>query len=318
MKPQDIEIVQSVLEITGPIKPTEVYDKAKELFEKGEIAKMFDCGGKTPHQSVSAFIYTALNKGEELPFWKVQENPVLIALKSAMNEPFLNMEKISAPSAKIAHNKIMHERDLHPFLTYMAYYNENLKCYTKTIFHEESVKSSKGMDRWLYPDMVGVRFLHAEWSNENLIAFSKKFDTLPVKLVSFELKKEISVHNCRECYFQAISNSSWANEGYLVGHHIDTHNPQLMDLLKRLHASFGIGVIDLRTNEDKSAILLNAKYREKIDYTVASELSDKNKKFSGFLKSVVDYDPNHQHRYKDEFDEVKKKEELYPNPSLSF
>ncbi len=277
---------------------------------------MFDYGGNTPDRSVSAFIYTALNKGEELPFLKAQEKPVLIALKDAAKEPFLNIEKISAPSTKIAHNKIMHERDLHPFLTYMAINNENLKCYTKTIFHEESLKSSKGMDRWLYPDMVGVRFLHAELSNENLIAFSKKFDTLPVKLVSFELKKEISVNNCRECYFQAISNSS--NEGYLVGRHIDTHNPQLMDLLKRLHASFGIGVIDLRTNEDKSAILLNAKYKEKIDYTVALELSEKNPKFSGFLKSVVDYDPNYQHRYKDEFDEVKKKEELYPNPSLSF
>ncbi|WRD29187.1 COG2958 family protein [Helicobacter pylori] len=311
MKPQDVEIVQSVLEITGPISPTEVYNKAKELFEKGEIINMFDCGGKTPHQSVSAYIYTALNKGEELPFFKVQEKPALIALKSTMNEPVLNTQKPSVPSVEIAH-----ERDLHPFLTYMAFHNENLKCYTKTIFHEESSKSIKGMDRWLYPDMVGVRFLHAEWSNENLIAFSKKFDTLPVKLVSFELKKEISVHNCRECYFQAISNSS--NEGYLVGRHIDTHNPQLMDLLKRLHASFGIGVIDLRTDENKSAILLNAKYKEKIDYTVALELSAKNEKFSGFLKSVVDYDPDYQHRYKDEFDEVKKKEELYPNPSLSF
>ncbi|WQU64893.1 COG2958 family protein [Helicobacter pylori] len=318
MKPQDIEIVQSVLEITGPISPTEVYDKAKELFEKGEIESMFDCGGYTPQQSVSAFIYTALKKGEELPFLKVQEKPVLIALNSAAKEPVLSTEKISAPSVKIAHNKIAHERDLHPFLTYMAFHNENLKCYTKTIFHEESSKSPKGMDRWLYPDMVGVRFLHAEWSNENLIAFSKKFDTLPVKLVSFELKKEISVNNCRECYFQAISNSSWANEGYLVGRHIDTHNSKLMDLLKRLHASFGIGVIDLRTDENKSVILLNAKYKEKIDYTVASELSAKNEKFSVFLKSVVDYDPNHQHRYKDEFDEVKKKEELYPNPSLSF
>ncbi|MGL2466233.1 HrgA protein [Helicobacter pylori] len=291
MKPRDIEIVQSVLEaIKEPIKVTLVYDKAQELFSEGKIENMFDYGGNTPHQSVSSLIYTALNKGEELPFKKVQEKPTLIALK----------------------------RDLHPFLTYMAIHNENLKCYTKTIFHEESVKSPKGMDRWLYPDMVGVRFLHAELSNENLIAFSKKFDTLPVKLVSFELKKEISVNNCRECYFQAISNSSWANEGYLVGCHIDTHNPQLMDLLKRLHASFGIGVIDLRTDENKSAILLNAKYKEKIDYTVALELSTKNEKFSGFLKSVVDYDPDFPNRYKDEFDEIKKKEELYPNSSLSF
>ncbi len=115
MKPQDVEIVQSVLEITGPISPTEVYDKAKELFEKGEITNMFDHGGNTPDRSVSAFIYTALNKGEELPFLKAQEKPVLIALKGAAKEPFLNMKKISVPSAKIAHNKIMHERDLHPF-----------------------------------------------------------------------------------------------------------------------------------------------------------------------------------------------------------
>ncbi|GAA9158418.1 COG2958 family protein [Helicobacter pylori] len=314
MKPRDIGIIQSVLEvIKEPIKVTEIYHKAKELFEKGEITNMFDYGGNTPDSSVSASIYTALSKGEELPFLKAQEKPVLIALKNAPKEPVLNAQKISVPGTKIKN-----ERNLHPFLTYMAINNENLKCYTKTIFHEESSKSPKGMDRWLYPDMVGVRFLHAELSNENLIAFSKKFDTLPVKLVSFELKKEISVHNCRECYFQAISNSSWANEGYLVGRHIDTHNPQFMDLLKRLHASFGIGVIDLRTDEDKSAILLNAKYKEKIDYTVALELSKKNEKFSGFLKSVVDYDPKNQNRYKDEFDEIKKKEELYPNPSLSF
>ncbi len=319
MKPRDIEIIQSVLEtIDEPIKPTEIYHKAKELFEKGKIAKMFDCGGKTPDSSVSSFIYTALKKGEELPFLKVQEKPMLIALKSATNEPVmkgpdLNAEKPSIPSAKI-----VHERDLHPFLTYMAIHNENLKCYTKTIFHEESSKSQKGMDRWLYPDMVGVRFLHAELSNENLIAFSKKFDTLPIKLVSFELKKEISVTNCREYYFQAISNSSWANEGYLVGCNMDTQNTDLMNLLKRLHASFGIGVIDLRTDEDKSVILLNARYKEKIDYTVALELSEKNKKFRDFLKSVVDYDPDYPNRYKDEFDEVKKKEELYPNSSLSF
>ncbi|GAA8506223.1 COG2958 family protein [Helicobacter pylori] len=268
MKPRDIGIIQSVLEaIKEPIKVTEIYHKAKELFEKGEITKMFDYGGNTPESSVSASIYTALSKGEELPFCKVQEKPVLIALKGAAKELVLNAQKPSAPGAKIAY-----ERDLHPFLTYMACYNENLKCYTKTIFHEGSLKSIKGMDRWLYPDMVGVRFLHAELSNENLIAFSKKFDTLPVKLVSFELKKEISVRNCR----------------------------------------------DLRTDEDKSAILLNAKYKEKIDYTVALELSEKNEEFSGFLKSVVDYDPNHQHRYKDEFDEIKKKEKLYPNPSLSF
>ncbi len=163
MKPQDIKIIQSVLEIIKePIKVTEIYHKAKELFEKGEIESMFDYGGNTPGSSVSAAIYTALNKGEELPFKKAQEKPTLIALKDVVKEPVLIAQKSSIPGAKIAH-----ERNLHPFLTYMACYNENLKCYTKTIFHEGSLKSPKGMDRWLYPDMVGVRFLHAELSKFN-------------------------------------------------------------------------------------------------------------------------------------------------------
>ncbi|GHQ51090.1 hypothetical protein JP0069_13690 [Helicobacter pylori] len=163
MKPRDIEIVQSVLEvIKEPIKVTEIYHKAQELFEKGEIESMFDYGGNTPDQSVSAAIYTALNKGEDLPFLKAQEKPVLIALKDAAKEPVLIVQKSSIPGVKIAH-----ERGLHPFLTYMACHNENLKCYTKTIFHEGSAKSPKGMDRWLYPDMVGVRFLHAELSKFN-------------------------------------------------------------------------------------------------------------------------------------------------------
>ncbi|GAA7029110.1 hypothetical protein Kyoto30A_14020 [Helicobacter pylori] len=147
MKLQDIGIIQSVLEvIKEPIKVTEVYDKAKELFEKGEIENMFDYGGNTPNQSVSAVIYKALKKGEDLPFLKTQEKPVLIALKDAAKEPVSNAQKSSIPSTEI-----VHERNLHPFLTYMAFFNENLKCYTKTIFHEGSLKSPKGMDRWLYP-----------------------------------------------------------------------------------------------------------------------------------------------------------------------
>ncbi|GAA7050213.1 hypothetical protein Kyoto42B_06030 [Helicobacter pylori] len=82
MKPQDIGIIQSVLEIIKePIKVTEIYHKAKELFEKGEIENMFDYGGNTPDQSVSSYIYTALNKGEELPFLKVQEKPVFNRFK---------------------------------------------------------------------------------------------------------------------------------------------------------------------------------------------------------------------------------------------
>ena len=36
------------------------------------------------------------------------------------------------------------------------------------------------------------------------------------KLWSFEAKLLINRSNVRECFFQAVSNSSWANFGYLV------------------------------------------------------------------------------------------------------
>ncbi|GAA9276847.1 hypothetical protein TH0213_13900 [Helicobacter pylori] len=57
MKLRDIEIVQSVLEvIKEPIKVTEIYDKAKELFEEGKIENMFDYGA-TLHIRVLALLF---------------------------------------------------------------------------------------------------------------------------------------------------------------------------------------------------------------------------------------------------------------------
>ncbi len=107
MKPQDIGIIQSVLEvIKEPIKVTEIYHKAKELFEKGEIESMFDYGGNTPDQSVSASIYTALNKGEDLPFLKAQEKPVLIALKSAAKESVLIAKNQALQALKLRMKEI--------------------------------------------------------------------------------------------------------------------------------------------------------------------------------------------------------------------
>jgi hypothetical protein len=35
------------------------------------------------------------------------------------------------------------------------------------------------------------------------------------------MKKNLNFTNLREYYFQAVSNSSWANEGYIVALDID-------------------------------------------------------------------------------------------------
>ncbi|MUU80970.1 hypothetical protein F7189_05645 [Helicobacter pylori] len=56
MKPQDIEIIQSVLEITGPISPTEVYDKPKSFLKKARLQKCLIMGA-THHTRVLAPLF---------------------------------------------------------------------------------------------------------------------------------------------------------------------------------------------------------------------------------------------------------------------
>ncbi|MDO4656288.1 hypothetical protein [Kingella sp. (in: b-proteobacteria)] len=73
--------------------------------------------------------------------------------------------------------------------------------------------------------------------------------------------------NCKECFFQAVSNSSWANEGYLVA--LDMAQDEgFVDALQKLSQSFGIGIIHLDAqNIAQSQILSPAQFKEKIDTT---------------------------------------------------
>ena len=50
--------------------------------------------------------------------------------------------------------------------------------------------------------------------------------------------------NYREFFFQAVSNSSWANEGYLVAAEI-IQDDELLSELECLSIAFGIGIIQL-------------------------------------------------------------------------
>lgn len=112
------------------------------------------------------------------------------------------------------------ERDLHQVLSYFLKHSDYFQAYSKTIFHEESAKGQKGEDKWLYPDMVAVNFEYADYHKNNVLNFIEKFDIRPIKVFSFELKKELNYSNYKEYFFQAVSNSSWANEGYLVAPNI--------------------------------------------------------------------------------------------------
>ena len=170
------------------------------------------------------------------------------------------------------------ERDLHPLLvTFLK--NENI--YAKTIFHEQS-NNSEEHQKWVHPDIIGTKFI--EFDNKVCQSFFQATNrTNTVEIYSYELKKEIkSDYDLKRCFFQAVSNSSWANYGFLVAFEI---NDSLIEELERLNHSFGIGVIKLKANPYESQVLYPAK-RRGLDFKTIEKLCNINNDFKRFIEQI--------------------------------
>lgn len=182
--------------------------------------------------------------------------------------------------------KNIHERELHPFL--VSYLAKKMNIYTKTIFHEVSTKSGKRKSEWLHPDIVGFDLPVKNWS-EKVLELCGNFSMNRAIIYSFELKKSITLETLREQFFQAVSNSSWANEGYLVGVDIDTNNQELMQEINRLSSAFNIGVIKLNLTEiESSEVLFPSRRKDELDGETMNKLFNINKNFKEFVHVVLD------------------------------
>ena len=312
MKPTYFNIaLQALTELKRPATASEIwqYIEQNQLYRQlssYDAQQGLSSLGKTPWATVSAVLYERAKK-ENSPIATQGSRPKYFVLKGAAQPD--DAAPITAPIVTTlkAH---FHERDLHPLLCKFLYTSPTFSALSCTIFHERSKKNQKGTDAWLHPDMVAVNFEYADFENEPLLNFIKEFARLPLKLFSFELKIRLDFSNYKEYFFQAVSNSSWANEGYLVALDI-MQDDSFVDALQKLSQSFGIGIIHLDAkNIPQSQILSPARFKEKIDYATAHELAEKNKDFAKFLKNIVEYDPNNKHRFASDFDAVLDDDEL--------
>ena len=205
---------------------------------------------------------------------------------------------------------------LHPLLAYYVYANPSFSrgksIFSKTIFHENSRK--KGYNEWLHPDIVGVYLPIDDWKKE-VIKFNQLLDNNSIRLFSFELKKSLSKANYRESFFQTVSNSSWAHEGYLVAAEI-SKDEDLLSELERLSASFGVGIIQLNLSDfDSSAVLFPARSKEFLDWETINKLCDQNKDFAKFIEDIkIDFESARIH--KSEYDKIIKEPTLYIKDKL--
>lgn len=168
------------------------------------------------------------------------------------------------------------ERSLHRLL---SNYLLKRNILSKTIFHETS-GSKDPAQKWIHPDMVGVEF--NEFRDSVTLSLLKTTDAKQyITFYSYELKRTIeNDHQLKEYFFQALSNSSWANYGYLVALEI---NEDVMEEMERLNRAFGIGVIKLSPYTNETDILFPAKKNE-LDYYTIDKLCNINKDFENFIK----------------------------------
>lgn len=245
----------------------------------------YDFGGsKTPGSTISAVLGDFIRNGDTR-IKRIKQDGGTYSYYLTINEQNIPIEILSGSTekaitkvVKVDKNKTYDERDLHKHL---SSYLKNTAIYSKTIFHEQS----NGKDNnqiWTHPDMIGIKFLNLQTkASQNFLKSINRVDTF--KLSSYELKREInSDSELKKAFFQAVSNSSWANYGYLVAFEF---SDSLTEEMERLNQSFGIGIIELNANPYQSKVLFPAKYRD-LDFKTIDKLCKINKEFDKFIEQT--------------------------------
>jgi hypothetical protein len=246
--------------------------------EKRNWIKFLNSKAKEPIQILGSQMYM----DHKSLFERVGSNPTkFVKLGTSYNEE-IEVSPVAATKRR-AYNAA--ERKLHPLLAKFIY--NKFLAYPKTIFHETSTKKChfKGEGKWLHPDMVAVKFPFVNWNKRELTTeLSKELGCFPMIFYSFELKQELTpgTEEFKESFFQAVSNSTWANEGYIVAYEIDD-DAMFLSELQRLSTLYGIGVIDLKNEQ----ILFPAKEKKIIDLSTVDKLATKNKDFADFVNQTI-------------------------------
>ena len=124
-------------------------------------------------------------------------------------------------------------------------------------------RKGKGMDKWKYPDVVLLQWKNLMFDDERgkisdtMLNIVTSLGEQPFKLMSVELKVELTASNYREYFFQCVSNSKWAHEPILaVAAKIEPES--LVAEVLRLGKAYGVKIITFGLDEEFIERLPNA------------------------------------------------------------
>jgi len=271
-------VLQSLEDINDITNYSIVYNR---IVEK----QYYDFGSsKTPGSTVSSILGDFIRNGDSR-VKRIKQQGGTYSYYLTKNEKNIGIDVLTNATEsiliqkKVGKEKIYEERDLHKLL---SSYLKVASTYSKTIYHEQSTFGKDSNQIWTHPDMVGIKFLNLQSkASQNFIKSINRVDTF--KISSYELKREInSDAELKKAFFQAVSNSSWANYGYLVALEF---SDSLAEEMERLNQSFGIGIIELNANPYQSKVLFQAKYRD-LDFITIDKLCKINKEFERFIEQT--------------------------------
>ncbi|GAA8113500.1 COG2958 family protein [Helicobacter pylori] len=285
-----IELAKKVLEqAERPLSVKEIFEKACEMgldkeCNRGKILS-HSLGSQLGEHDISndkKQFYVANKKGGTFFYWlKSREREFPPQETPDAKEEDDEQSECSDTAEK--------EKDLHELLVKFLSEDPKFRLLCKTICHQKCLKYEKGKCEWNYPDIVGVYFPYNKYFpyngyKEETLKFLQHTGQKRHKIFSFELKIRINLSNLKASYFQAVSNSTWANEGYLVV--FEEIKDKVLDELRRLSQSFVIGVIKLESEISNSKILLPAKERE-IDIPTLNMLIEQSPwDFKPFMEKI--------------------------------
>ena len=194
----------------------------------------------------------------------------------------LHKEPVDAP--RMAQADTLNEHSMYP-MTCQYLYREH-DVYAMRIDESRSSNSGgAGANRWLHPDIVGVRILSDNW-HPDVQKYAEIAKTRRFELWSLEVKLRIYQGNVRESFFQTVANSSWANYAYLVALRVEGEDA--LEELQMLCSRHGIGLVIIdAVDSEKSQVRIPARENLEVDWTACSRLAKENQDFRKYMDNLL-------------------------------
>ena len=253
-----------------------------EEFERKREALRQKNGNKDARQQVSAEVSarccTLSEEYEENP----QRNPHLDILMEKPRKYVLRASRSS--SSDVVEDESEGELYKHDLYEMLAWYlHEDLRVYSKRINERLSSKEEKNHNKWMHPDLVGMGDL-TSGLDDKIKEVAKLYPSRKALLWSFDVKLSLTQLNIRESYFQTVSNSSWANMGYLVAEDVNKPAQDEAEILNSLH---GIGLIRINAEDPTgSEILIPARQRPEVHWETCDRLAKMNSDFEEYIRQI--------------------------------